>query len=199
MKFHFPTTDAGRRGGFTLIELAVAVTVFVLVISGILAAHLVGLRMYQTDETKLAATEWARRTFGKITDEVRSCNAVQIWNVTGSNFSSLLPGETQQGNGLLIYPTTDTNHFIVYYVNTTDQTFRRATEAAGSAVILADAVTNTMVFSAKSLDAGSFQVLTNNQNNEVIHLKLEFYRPKRFQQDSDYYKLETSVTRRALQ
>jgi len=199
MKLHLSTTDAGRRGGFTLMEIVVAMGIFVLVISGILAAHLVGLRMYQTNETKLAATEWARRIFGKITDEVRTCDAVQIWNVTGSNFSSLLPGETQQGNGLMIYPTTDTNHFIVYYVNTADQTFRRATEAAGSAVILADAVTNTLVFTAKSLNGGSFQVLSNSQNNEVIHVKLEFYRPERFQQDADYYKLETSVTRRALQ
>ena len=135
-------------------------------------------------------------TLGKLADEVRTCNAVQILKVTGADFSGLLPGETQQGDGLQIYPTADTNHFVVYFVNQSDQTFRRATEQAGSAVILADAVTNSLVFSARDL---SGQVLTNSQNNEVIHLKLEFYRPKRFMQDSDYYKLETAVTRRALQ
>lgn len=177
-------------------EIAVAMGVFVLVISGILAAHLVGLRMYQTNETKLAATEWSRNTFGKITDEVRTCNALQIGNITGGVFGELLPGETQQGDGLLIYPTSDTNHFIVYFVNQSDQTFRRATEAAGSAVILADDVTNQMAFTARDL---SGNLLTNSQNNQVIHLKLEFYRTQRFEQDPDYYKLETSVTRRALQ
>ena len=44
----------------------------------------------------------------------------------------------------------------------------------------------------------SGNVLTNNQNNQVIHLTLEFYQPARFMQGADYYKLETSMTRRAL-
>jgi type II secretory pathway pseudopilin PulG len=198
MKIPVPTSVSNRRvrRGFTLAEVLVAVSVFILVVAGILSAHLVGLRMFQFNETKLTATEWSRNTLGKLADEVRTCNAVQILKVTGADFSGLLPGETQRGDGLQIYPTTDTNHFIVYFVNPTDQTFRRATEQAGSAVILADAVTNSLVFSARDL---SGQVLTNSQNNEVIHLKLEFYRPKRFMQDSDYYKLETAVTRRALQ
>jgi type II secretory pathway pseudopilin PulG len=198
MKIPVPTSVSNRRvrRGFTLAEVLVAVSVFILVVAGILSAHLVGLRMFQFNETKLTATEWSRNTLGKLADEVRTCNAVQILKVTDTDFSGLLPGETQRGDGLQIYPTTDTNHFIVYFVNPTDQTFRRATEQAGSAVILADAVTNSLVFSARDL---SGQVLANSQNNEVIHLKLEFYRPKRFMQDSDYYKLETAVTRRALQ
>jgi hypothetical protein len=41
-------------------------------------------------------------------------------------------------------------------------------------------------------------VLTNSQNNRVIHLTLEFYQPQPLLPDPDYYKLETSVTRRAL-
>jgi hypothetical protein len=201
MKISLPASVANRRArsgrvkGFTLAEVVVAVSVFILVIVGILSAHLVGLRMFQFDKTKLTATEWSRRTFGKFTDEVHTCNSVQVGNFAGG-FNGLLPGETQQGDSLLIYPTADTNHFIVYYVDHSDQTFRRATEQAGSAVILADAVTNNVAFSAQDL---SENVLTNSQNNEVIHLKLEFYRPGLFMQDSDYYKLETAATRRALQ
>jgi hypothetical protein len=42
-------------------------------------------------------------------------------------------------------------------------------------------------------------VLSNNQPNHVIHLILEFYQPQSYTRISDYYKLETSVTRRALQ
>ena len=202
MSFQISSAVAGCQGrtspngGFTVMEVVMAMSVFVLVISGILAAHLVGLRMYQANETKLAATGWSRNTLGKLTDEVRACNSLQIGNVSAGVFGELLPGEMQQGDGLLIYPTPDTNHFIVYFVNHSDQTFRRTTEASGSAVILADAVTNDVAFTARNL-AGN--ILTNRQNNQVIHLKLEFYRPQRFMQDSDYYKLETAVTRRALQ
>jgi hypothetical protein len=42
-------------------------------------------------------------------------------------------------------------------------------------------------------------VLTNNQNNRVIHLTLEFFQKPRQGVVADYYKLETSVTRRALE
>ena len=62
--------------------------------------------------------------------------------------------------------------------------------------ILADSVTDTMVFKAQDF---SGQVLTNSQNNQVIHLTLEFYQPEHFMVGPDYYKLETSVTRRAVQ
>ena len=69
------------------------------------------------------------------------------------------------------------------------------TDQTGTAVILADSVTNTLVFSAQDL---SGNVLTNIENNPVIHLTLEFYQPARFLLDADYYKLETSMKRRVV-
>ncbi len=182
--------------GFTFTEILIALTVFLLLVVGIIAANLFGLRMFQANETKLNATQWSRNTFGKITDEIHSCNAVTVGSISNGYFVGLLPGEKQQGNALQIYPTTNITDYIVYFVNSSDQTFRRTTAQPGTAVILADSVTNNLVFSAQDF---SGTVLTNNENNQVIHLKLEFYQPERFQQDPSYYKLETSVTRRALQ
>ncbi len=186
----------GRNHGFTLPEILIAMTVFVIMVTGILSANLFGLRMFKANETKLTATEWSRKTFGKITDEVHVCNRVQVGNITNGVFEALLDGEPQQGTGLLIYPTTDTSRFIIYFVKPADQTFRRTTDQPNSAVILADSVTNTMIFSAQDL---SGNVLNNNLANKVIHLTLEFYQPERYLQGADFYKLETSVTRRAVQ
>ena len=186
----------GRNQGFTLTEILIAMTVFVIMVTGILSANLFGLRMFKANETKLTATEWSRKTFGKITDEVHVCNSVQVGSITNGEFKGLLDGEPQQGTGLLIYPTTDTSHFIIYFIQPADQTFRRTTDQPNSAVILADSVTNTMIFSAQDL---SGNVLNNNQENKVIHLTLEFYQPERYLQGADFYKLETSVTRRAVQ
>ena len=104
-----------------------------------------------------------------------------------------LDGEIQQGTGLLIRPTTNSTQYVIYFVNPSDQTFRRTTSTPGSATVVAESVTNSVVFSAQD-HLG--QVLTNNQNNRVIHVNLEFYQPKRHLQIADYYKLETSVTRR---
>jgi prepilin-type N-terminal cleavage/methylation domain-containing protein len=181
--------------GFTLPEILIALGVFVLVVAGIVAANLFGLKMFQVNSAKLQAVEWSRRTFGKITDEVHACDTVFIGNVTNGGYVGLLDGEPQQGSSLLIYPTTNTASYVFYYYNASDQTFRRTTEALDSAVILAESVTNGLIFSAQDF---SGNVLTNGQNNRVIHLKLEFFQPENFMQRPDYYKLETSMTRRAM-
>ena len=203
MRMQVPFSGSDRRRwprpdeGFTLPEVLIATTVFLLVIIGVVAANLFGLKMFQVTQTKLNVTTWSRETSDKITAEVHACNSVWVGNVaTNGVFATLLDGETQQGTGLLIYPTTNTTNFIIYFVNPTDQTFRRTTGQPGTAEILADSITNTRVFAAEDF---SGNVLTNNENNRVIHLTLEFYQPARFMVGADYYKMETSMTRRALQ
>lgn len=203
MKLPDPFSSPGRGRGptpdqaFTLPEVLVAATVFMFMIGGIILANLFGLKMFQIIQTKLNVATWSRQTTDKLMAEVRTCNSVWVGNVTtNSVFEALLDGEMQQGAALLIYPTTNTTNYILYFVHPPDQTFRRATDQADTVEVLAASVTNTIAFAAHDL---SGNVLTNNQNNRVIHLTLEFYQPERFKQGADYYKLETSVTRRALQ
>jgi prepilin-type N-terminal cleavage/methylation domain-containing protein len=203
MNLRVPFSGSGRGRlpmpdkGFTLPEILIAMTVFLFVVGGIISANLFGLRMFQITETKLNVTQWSRETIEKITGEIHACNSLAILTVdTNGNSAGLLDGEPQQGNALQIYPTANTNNYIIYFVNSADQTFRRTTDQTGTAVILADSVTNTLPFSARDF---SGNMLTNSQNNQVIHLTLEFHQPARFMQGADYYKLETSMTRRALQ
>ena len=183
--------------GFTLPEILIAMTVFLLVVAGIITANLFGLKMFQVNVTKLNVTTWSRETVQKITAEVHACDTVYVGNITTNGvFEGLLDGETQQGTALLIYPTTNTNNnYIVYFINPSDETFRQtvATLSGTNTVILADSVTNTIAFSVQNF---SGTVLTNNENNRVIHLTLEFNQPARFMLGADYYKLETSMTRR---
>ena len=154
--------------------------------------------MFQVNAAKLNATEWSRNTFGKITSEIHACTSITLGNMTNDNFEGLLPGEVQQGTAIEIQPTTNTASLIYYFVDSLDGTFRQTVSAPGgtNTVILADSVANTMVFKAQDF---SGQVLTNSRNNQVIHLTLEFYQPEHFMVGPDYYKLETSVTRRAVQ
>lgn len=184
-----------KQRGFTLPELLVAIAVFSMVLIGVVIANLYGLKMFRITETKLNVTENARKVMSRITQEVRSCRATAIGNVNAGTFEALLDGEVQQGSALLIRPSTNSSDFIIYFVNPGDQTFRRTTSSPGSSVILADAITNTLVFSARDY---SGTVLTNTQNNRVIHLNLEAYQPESFGRPAEYYQLETSATRRAL-
>jgi prepilin-type N-terminal cleavage/methylation domain-containing protein len=190
------TASTPPDGGFTLTEVLIASTVFLLLVSGIVFANLFGLSMFRITETKLNASNGARKTIARMANEIRTCKTTWVGNVTNGVFAALLDGETQQGSGLLIYPTTNAANYIVYFVNPSDKTFRRTTSTPGSATVVARTITNTVVFRAQDY-LGS--VLTNNQNNRVIHLDLEFEQPKRHRQIAGHYKLETSVTRRALE
>ena len=205
MKLHVPFSGSGRgrwpvpNQGFTLPEILIAMTVFTFVLAGILAANLFGLRMFQANEAKLNATGWSRNTFGKITDEIHACTSVTVGKMTTNGiFEGLLPGDVQQGSAIEIQPTTNTASLIYYFVDSLDGTFRRTLSApiGTNTIILADSVANTTIFKAQDFLG---QVLTNSQNNQVIHLTLEFYQPEHYLVGPDYYKLETSVTRRAVQ
>ncbi|HEV2694041.1 MAG TPA: prepilin-type N-terminal cleavage/methylation domain-containing protein [Verrucomicrobiae bacterium] len=194
-----PAAHISRRSSraFTLPEMMIAITIFLIVIVGILSAHIFGLRMMQMNSNKLKTTEWSRKTFGRMADEVRSSYAAAVGNLdtTNSSFEGLLDGEPQQGTALLITPTTDTNSYILYFLNTVGQTFTRMTDQPGSAVTLAYSITNVIAFTAQDF---SGNVLSNQatSNNPVIHMLLQFSEPESFLQESHQYKLETSMTRR---
>jgi len=108
----------------------------------------------------------------------------------------LLDGVPQIGSALLVQPTTNAANFVVYFVNPADQSFRRTATTPTNTAIVARSVTNAAVFRAQDFQGN---VLTNSQNNRVIHLTLEFYQRQPFLPVPDYYKLETSVTRRAIE
>ena len=68
MKLQVPFSGSGRGRwpmpdkGFTLPEILIAMTVFLLVLIGIIAANLFGLKMFQITKTKLNVTTWSRQT-----------------------------------------------------------------------------------------------------------------------------------------
>jgi prepilin-type N-terminal cleavage/methylation domain-containing protein len=179
---------------FTLPEMMVTMAILLLLVGSMVSTNLFGMRMFQVEEVKLNASDSARKIVGGLMDEIRSCDTFQIGAVSGGTFTGLALGAPQTGSALIIYPTTNAANFILYYLNTVDRKFRRATSAAGSTRILAQSVTNlTDVFRAQDY---SGNLLTNMQINTVLHLKLEFYQAARFGVPPDYYKLETSATRR---
>ncbi len=180
---------------FTIAELMIAMSVFSLMVAGIVASNLYGLRMSQVIGAKVNVSTWSRLTMEKIQNEIHSCKNLQLGTVTNGFFNGLLDGETQQCSSLLIYPSNNTNSFILYYVNGADQTLRRMTDQASSAVIMANAVSSPQPFSAQDL-AGN--ILTNSLNNAVIHLALEFNQSAYFKVHSDYYKFETAVKQRVV-
>jgi len=192
-RFHDGPWRSGELA-FTLTELMVSVTIFILLVGGVVSTNLFGLRMFQIEETKLNASDEARRIVGVMMDEIHSCDSFQIGTFTNGTFTGLPLGAPQIGPALIVYPTTNTTNYIMYFVNAGDRKFRHATSVPGSTRVVAQSVTNaTDLFRAQDYLGNG---LTNLQNNTVLHLKLEFYEAARFGVPPDYYKLETSMTRR---
>jgi type II secretory pathway pseudopilin PulG len=189
------SAPAESRIAFTLPELLITLTLFLLLVGGIVSAHLFGLRMSRVAESKLSASDSAREALGKVTDEVRNCASTWIGDVSNGVFVAILDGMPQSGSALLIQPMTNSTNFIVYFANPSDQSFRRTTSVPGTTTILAQTITNTTIFSAQDYVGN---LLTNNQSDCVIHLSLEFFQSQPLLPVDNYYKLETAVTRRVL-
>jgi type II secretory pathway pseudopilin PulG len=181
------------NGGFTLPEALIATTVFALLVLGIVSANLFGLRWYQIGQTKLVATDSAREVIGKMTDELRNCNNAVVGNVTNGSFLAHVSGEVQTGNGLMIYATTNTNSYVLYFLNPTNQTFVRYTTDSQTNRVVAQLVTNTVVFQAQDYLG---HALTNNQNNHVIRCVLQFYSTPPQSPVAEAYQLQTAVAPR---
>ncbi len=214
--------------GFTMVEMLVAVTVFSLVILATIAVQIYASRIYGLTATTLSATQQARVTMNGIRDRVREARVVYVGNYRTAaggtplaHFSTVTNGFPQQGNALVMFPvSTDTNSFTLVYLQTNSTGFtvlnvEDAAVVSTNALILltyangtmtvsnavANFITNQVVFDAENFMG---TVLTNNQNNYLIRMKLNFSQfaapiarvgNNRFNA-YDYYQLNTVVTRR---
>lgn len=184
------------RAAFTLPEMMISFTVFLLLLIGIIGATLFGMRWFQISQTKLLASDSARESISKMTDEIRSCNSTFVGNVsTNGVFTGCTNGAAQTGAGLLIYPSTSTNSYILYFANPSDMTFRRYSTALGLTKIVAQTVTNTNIFRVTDF-MGNLQ--SNNTGNRMIHCTLQFYQTAPNAPTPQSYTLDTAVTRRAF-
>jgi type II secretory pathway pseudopilin PulG len=198
MKFRSTSRDwifaASGRVGFTIIELLIAVTILSFVIAGVVSANLFGLKMLRVSENKLIAGDGARRVIGKMADEIRNANRFYVGNVTNGIFSAVADGVVQSGDGVLIYPSTNQTQYILYYLNTSDNTLRRSTSTTNKTAIVARSITNTVLFTGQDCFGN---ILTNSsQMNRTFHLDLEFYRPQAFGVTADSFSLQSSMTQR---
>lgn len=157
---------------FTLVELQVAMAIILLVIAGVIGSHLFGLRMEQITGTKLNASDAARKTLNSIVGDIRSAKVVQIGTGNADTFTPVANGVVQQGSAVRIYPSASLSSKIIYYFDSATSTLKRSTNNVASAKVVAEFITNSVVFSSENY-AGT--TLTADQNNRVIKVNLAFY------------------------
>jgi type II secretory pathway pseudopilin PulG len=206
--------------GFTLAEMVITVGVFLFVFTGVLVAvQLFGLRIYTLAATKLVATAGGRQALNQIRDQIRGGKTVFVGNCSSaasSSFQFISTNAPQQGNALIIYPTTNLTWYTVYYLdfntnfsipytnrliqfnvsNTTTTTFTKT---------LAKYVTNQIVFDARDWQN---RIVSNEaclDNRLLIEVTMQFSQWEYpiavvggvGYNAYDYYQLRTRVFRRA--
>lgn len=187
--------------GFTLPEVLVSMAILLVVIGIAVSCQMYGLRMFEFVKPKLSASDDARRVIGALIADVRQARTVRVGTGSASSFVEVQPNFQQRGNALQVHHTPDTNLFTRYYWDGTDQKLKRLSNLAPVPVPIAHSVSNELVFSCEDF-AG--RVLTNNHNNRVIAVTLQFYQiqypktpigPGNFY---DFYQVQTKITRRTL-
>jgi hypothetical protein len=172
-----------------------------MVMAGLITTYLFGLRLFEFTKPKLCASDSARSIVGKLADELRSANLIRIGQGGLSSFTEVTPGALQQGNSLQVYASTNLIYYTRYYWDGADNKLKRITNGSSYTEILANSVSNQLIFTSEDF-AGN--ILTNNQNNRVIGVTLQFYQiefpiidigPGQFY---DAYQVRTRITRRKL-
>ncbi|HKS37626.1 MAG TPA: hypothetical protein VJW76_10585 [Verrucomicrobiae bacterium] len=166
-----PTALPGARA-FTLTEVLVASSVFLLAIGAVLLGNSFGMRMLAITQPKLAAGDQVRRTMNQLISDIRSAKFVRVGNGGLTSFTNVAVPNPKQGNAIELYATADTNVFVRFFRDAADQKLKRIISGTSNATTVASAISNNIVFRAEDHTG---LVLTNDQHNLVIGITLQYY------------------------
>lgn len=202
-----PVQAARRRAAYTFAEMMVTTGIFMIMMAGALYAYLFGLSLYQITKIKLAATDDARNALVKLTDDIRSANLIQIGGGNLTNFTQVTNNAQQFGNSIQIYPTAGSSNYSRYFydTNVNSTTYSKLVKTTNNTsweLVVANSISNyPKIFTSEDAFGN---ILTNNMNNRVIGLTMQFYQikyplvsvgPGYFY---EFYQLKTKITRRTL-
>jgi len=185
---------------FTIAEMITSLAAFSVLVVCVVGSHIMGMKMYNIAATKLSASHGARAALNLVRDEIRQGKLLDVGSRTGTNYNSLSTSGLQRGNALKIFPGTDTNRYVMYWLDETQGKLKRT--VSNRTDVVANYITNKLVFAAEDY-AGN--TLTNDLNCRVIKMTLEFYQWE-FPTASagsggyyDYYRLQTRISRRSIE
>jgi prepilin-type N-terminal cleavage/methylation domain-containing protein len=198
-----PRAATPGRQAFTLVELMVSMSIFSMVMLGMISLHFFGQRQDQLVQSKLGASDQSRRALDQLTDDIRSAKIWSIGNGAFSDFTAIPNGTVQQGNAVKLNLTINTNKSIVYYFDTSARKLYR--QHSGSPLpartLIASGLTN-MTANSMSFRAENYRgaAQTDLTHKGVVSILLEFaeYQYPYTQVGPgllyDYYKMQFKVT-----
>lgn len=156
---------------FSLPEFIVTAGIFLMVVGGILSAHVFGLRMIQFVELSSQISQSDRLLLQRIGEEMATAKAFDLGSGSASGFSDLAANRLQIANALQIYPALSTTQYVRYYLSTRLDTLYRVTSESSTAEVVADSIINGQIFSAED---GRGNTLSNQTQGAVLSLNILF-------------------------
>lgn len=175
--------DARRRSGergFTITELTIASAIFMLVVAGVVASNIFGLRMMELTEPKQQAARRAQELINTLTDDISTAWLVEVGTYGGVQFDPISRGTVKRGNALRVVPYADAAEdpetHIIYYKDPVSSELVRRVGTGVNETVVAWGITNDEVFSGEYLDVASGQwvPLDTNRNRMLIRIVLDF-------------------------
>jgi hypothetical protein len=197
-----PAASLKSVAAFTLAEIMTTMGVLALLVAVMVSLQLFSLHSYIITQTKLAATDYSRKALNQVRDEIRSGKLLYVGNGNASSFSLLAANAPRMGNALMICPTANTNTFTYYFLDTNSCCLNRMTSSNSNVEVISHYITNSVVFQAQDFQGN---VLTNDVNNRLIQITLQFYQWEYPVQqagvDSMYYnyQIQTCMARRLIE
>jgi type II secretory pathway pseudopilin PulG len=166
-----------RRDAFTLVETLIASATLVFVIGSVISCNLFGLAMAVRQQIWMGASDDACRAISTMMQDIRAATSVEVGNFGTSGFVLDNDFTNQTGNALMIFPTTNTVPYTLYYYDSGNSSLVRSNYvSAGNAfdvsLISANELTNdTPIFSEVTC---SNTVMTNSRPMATISVHLSF-------------------------
>jgi type II secretory pathway component PulJ len=166
----------GRSRGFTLAEALVASTTLVMVIGAVMAANLWGMAMLQRSQVWLSSSDDARDTMGRLHEDVRTASTIYVGTGSLAGFTAAGATNIQAGNAMLLYGSTNTNSWVLYYYDSASNMLYRTNWNGSSAgdfrLATANPITNDNYIFTMQDYLGN--VLSNATPYPVIAVYLSF-------------------------
>jgi len=183
------------HSAYTLPELMVSMALMVLVTFALMYTNLFGAKMAELTAAKLTVSQQGRHMLGRLASEIRAAKTVQIGTVSSNVFAAVAAGSLQQGGAVRIYESTNSASYICYYHDSSTRTLRRSVNAIATGMLIAEDVTNSIVFIGQD-DIGT--TLNGLQANPVVQVSLEFSHDLYGNPGNEAQRLQSRVARRVL-
>ena len=155
--------------------MMITMTVFSLLVLGLVYTGMFCFRLDELANSKIGATDSARRGFDQLSGDIRSAKMWYIGSGDQATFTPCGNATNQQGNALKVYPSTSTNAYAIYYFDTNACKLYRYTNGMSTSKVIVSGLTNasgtSMSFHAERYDGTT---LTDLQFKYVIVAMLEF-------------------------